>query len=67
MRGTVKFYKHDKGYGFIERENKRGDIFFHVSDVEEDRLLEQNDQVEFEIADGWKGKEKAVKVKRIVK
>ncbi len=68
MRGKVKFYKQDKGYGFLEKEDKQGDIFFHVSDlVDRDHNPQQGDQVEFEIADGWKGKQKAVKVKRIVK
>ncbi|MBA7608899.1 Cold shock-like protein CspJ [subsurface metagenome] len=67
MRGTVRFYNQKKGYGFIEREDKQTDIFFHVSGVEETRYLEQNDEVEFEVKEGRKGKDQAIQVKRVVK
>lgn len=62
MQGVVRFYNQKKGYGFIDREDNKGDIFFHVTDVLESRYLEQNDQVEFEVKEGRKGKDKAVKV-----
>lgn len=66
-RGIVKSYNEKKGYGFIAREDKRGDIFFHVSDVQEIRYLQQNDHVQFEVAEGRKDKQKAIQVKRVVK
>jgi len=65
MRGTVKFYNEKRGFGFITREGG-DDVFFHVTDVEEKRYLEQNDKVEFEVVEGREGKKKAVKVKRMV-
>lgn len=64
ITGTVKFYNQKKGWGFIEPTNKRGDVFFHVSDVEEDKFLKENDQVEFEVEKGLKGP-KAVRVRKI--
>ncbi|MBA7652794.1 hypothetical protein ES703_60633 [subsurface metagenome] len=67
-RGTVKSYDEKKGYGFIAREGKQGDIFFHVSDLlDRDHNPQQNDQVEFEVAEGRKDKQKAIQVKRVVK
>ncbi|MBA7472790.1 hypothetical protein ES707_08122 [subsurface metagenome] len=66
MKGIVKFFNSKKGYGSVEREDQQGDVFFHVSDVEEDRYLEQNDEVEFETAEDPGGKQKAVKVRRVI-
>lgn len=31
MNGKIKFYKEDKGYGFLRNE-KGGDAFFHIKD-----------------------------------
>ena len=67
MKGKVKWFDSKKGYGFIERENKQGDLFFHHSEVQSEENLQQNDEVEFEIAPGREGKEKAVKIRRVVK
>lgn len=65
MRGMVKFFNIKKGYGFIDREDKQGDIFFHVTDVLESEYLEQNDKVEFEMGEGKDGKKKAVRIRRV--
>ena len=65
MRGKVKFYNTQRGFGFITREDNNEGIFFHHSDVGEDRYLEQNDEVEFSIGEGKEGKDKAINVKRI--
>ena len=65
MQGKVKFFNIKKGYGFIDKEDKQGDIFFHVTDVLENRYLEQDDKVEFEIGEGKDGKKKAVKIRRV--
>ncbi|TET25048.1 MAG: cold shock domain-containing protein [Candidatus Aminicenantes bacterium] len=65
MRGMVKFFNIKKGYGFIDREDKQGDIFFHATGVLESGYLEQNDKVEFEIGEGKNGKKKAVKIRRV--
>ena len=65
MQGKVKFFNVKKGYGFIDREDKQGDIFFHVTDVLESGYLEQNDKVEFEMGEGKDGKKKAVRIRRV--
>jgi len=66
FRGTVKSYNPKKGYGFIAREDKQADIFFHISDlVDRDHNPQQNDEVEFEIAPGRAGKKKAIKVRKL--
>ena len=52
--GTVKFFNAEKGYGFIKKEDGN-DIFFHVSEVQGARELQENDQVEFEVGEGKKG------------
>ena len=67
-RGTVRAYDVKKGCGFIAREGKQGELFFHVSDLlDRDHNPQQNDQVEFEIAQDRQGRQKAIQVKRVVK
>jgi cold shock CspA family protein len=66
-RGVVKNYNEKKGYGFIARFDKQGDLFFHVSDLlDRDHNPQQSDEVEFEIAEGRKDRQKAIQVKRVV-
>ena len=59
-QGTVKFFKQDKGYGFIECDGK--DYFVHVSGCKDE--IEKDNVVEFEIEEGEKGL-KAVNVQVI--
>lgn len=56
--GTVKFFKSDKGYGFIARE-EGNDIFVHYSNIMGDgyRVLDEGQHVEFEVMAGRKGDE----------
>lgn len=56
MKGKVKWFNNNKGYGFIEQESG-GDVFVHYSAIKEDgyKSLQEGDQVEFEIKDGPKG------------
>ncbi|GAI65874.1 unnamed protein product [marine sediment metagenome] len=67
FQGTVKSYNEKKGYGFIIRKDNNEDIFFHVSDLlDRDHNPQQNDEVEFELTEGRKGRQKAIQVKRVV-
>lgn len=56
--GTVKWFSAEKGYGFIEQEDGP-DIFVHYSAIAGQgyRSLEQDETVEFTIAEGQKGKQ----------
>lgn len=58
MKGTVKFFSDDRGFGFISRDGG-DDVFVHHSNVEgEGRItLEPGQVVEFEIGPGRKGDE----------
>ena len=58
MRGTVKFFNSEKGFGFISREGAE-DVFVHYSNIvgENYRTLEAGQTVEFDIGPGRKGDE----------
>lgn len=53
MEGKVKFFNHDKGYGFIISDQNE-EIFVHKSGVVLGRLQE-NDKVTYELQEGKKG------------
>ncbi|HHT27680.1 MAG TPA: cold-shock protein [Firmicutes bacterium] len=57
MRGAVKWFNGEKGYGFISREDGAGDVFVHYSAIEGTgfRNLEEGQTVEFEVTQGQKG------------
>lgn len=58
MQGTVKWFNAEKGFGFITTENGE-DVFAHFSQIQVDgyKVLEENQAVEFEIAESEKGKQ----------
>ncbi len=62
MKGTVKFFNEQKGFGFITETTENKDYFVHVSGLL-NRIVKDN-EVEFELEDAPKGK-KAVNVKLI--
>lgn len=67
MRGTVKWFNGDKGYGFII-DNDGKDWFFHHSNVIMDgyKHLSIDDIVDFEVGIGKNGREQALNVKPIL-
>lgn len=53
-KGTVKWFDFRKNYGFIERKNE-SDVFVHASDIENNQLLDEGDEVSFEVEDAPRG------------
>lgn len=65
MRGLVKWFSKEKGFGFIIPNDGSNDIFVHLNDIEgdADKVLIDGQHVEFEIEQGARGpKAKSVKV-----
>ena len=56
MKGTVKWFNNQKGYGFISDE-EGNDIFIHQSGVKMEgyKSLEEGIEVEFDVVQGTKG------------
>ncbi|WP_305787199.1 MULTISPECIES: cold-shock protein [Micromonosporaceae] len=57
VTGTVKWFNGEKGYGFITQDDGGADVFAHFSAIATSgyRTLEENQRVEFEVAQGAKG------------
>jgi CspA family cold shock protein len=64
--GVVKFFNAEKGYGFIKPDDGSGDIFVHVTAVEQAGLrgLNEGQKVAYEVEPDKKGKgPKAVNIR----
>jgi len=48
-RGKVKWFSRERRYGFITQEDGK-DIFFHQNEVVNKIVLEEGQEVEFEVA-----------------
>ncbi len=55
-QGTVKWFKAEKGFGFIQRESG-DDVFVHFSAIQGDgyKSLDEGDKVSFDVTKGPKG------------
>jgi cold shock protein len=56
VKGKVKWFNAEKGYGFIAREGDP-DIFVHFSAIQQDgyKSLREGEEVEFELVEGERG------------
>ena len=56
MKGTVKWFNNQKGFGFICDENGK-DVFVHYSGINMEgfKALEENAEVEFDVVESEKG------------
>ncbi len=65
--GTVKFFNHQKGFGFIEPEDGSKDAFVHISAVERAGIMSLNEgqKVEYELQPGRNGKSSAESLKLV--
>jgi CspA family cold shock protein len=66
VKGKVKWFNNQKGYGFITREDGSGDVFVHYSAMKGDgyKSLAEGDTVQFEIVESDKGP-KAANVSKV--
>ena len=60
LNGTVKFFNHTRGFGFIAPEGGDKDVFVHASALESSGIssLTEGDKVSFEIEDDTRGRGK---------
>jgi len=62
-KGTVKWFNATKGYGFISPDNGGGDVFVHISAVEQSGIgtLSEGQTITYEVqVDQQRGKSSAV-------
>jgi cold shock protein len=64
LKGTVKWFNAEKGYGFIQVEGG-DDVFVHFSAIQGEgfKTLEEGQSVEFEITQGNRGPQAANVIK----
>lgn len=64
MKGTVKWFNAEKGYGFIQVDGGN-DVFVHYSAItgEGFKTLEEGQEVQFDITEGARGPQAANVVK----
>ena len=57
MKGTVKWFNDQKGFGFVTPEDGSKDCFVHHSAIQSDgfRTLDDGATVEFDMVEGEKG------------
>ena len=65
--GTVKFFNHDRGYGFIDPGDGSKDAFVHISAMERAGIssLSEGQKVEYELQPGRDGKSSAENLKLV--
>jgi CspA family cold shock protein len=53
--GVVKWFNAEKGWGFVQSDNK--DYFVHFSEIQSEgfKVLREGDKVEFAVGNGAKG------------
>ncbi|MEK7745702.1 MAG: cold-shock protein [Elusimicrobiota bacterium] len=66
MKGKVKWFNDQKGFGFITKDDGTGDVFVHFSVVAGDgfKSLAEGQAVEFDVVESEKGP-KAANVRKV--
>jgi CspA family cold shock protein len=60
INGTIKFFNHSRGFGFISPEDGGKDVFVHVTALERSGIpsVEEGDKLSFELEDDRRGRGK---------
>lgn len=60
QNGTIKFFNHSRGFGFISPEEGEKDVFVHITALERSGLpaLDDGTKVTFEVEDDPRGRGK---------
>ena len=63
-KGTIKWFNHEKAYGFIKQDNGGSDIFVHLNVLEKSGIsnIREGQAVEFDISTDRQGRESASKI-----
>lgn len=66
VSGTVKFFRPEKGFGFIKVDGQARDVFVHIKDMRACGLnsLEPEEAVTFDLLDSARGM-RAVNIRRL--
>lgn len=59
MQGKVKWFNNNKGFGFVVPDGSNEDVFAHFSQIQMEgyKTLKTGQLVDFELAEGEKGKQ----------
>lgn len=55
MKGSVKFFNNEKGFGFIKSLEDGKEYFVHITSLPEGMTLRENEVVTFDVEEGRKG------------
>jgi len=57
LSGSIKFFNVDRGFGFIKRDDGKGDVFVHIKDLRKTGIetVDEGDELSFEIEKTEKG------------
>ena len=60
VTGTVKFFNHSRGFGFVAPEDGSKDVFIHVTALERSGVasVDEGDKITFDIEDDPRGRGK---------
>lgn len=60
VKGTVKFFNHSRGFGFVAPEDGGKDVFLHVTALERSGVpaVNEGDTITFDIEDDPRGRGK---------
>ena len=62
-KGTVKWFNKTKGYGFVGLDDKSGDVFWHISEMQKSGIsnLSEGQKIKFDVKDN-RGKSVAINI-----